>query len=91
VKFHSIAPGRPAQSPSREFFSGKFRNECLDQILFNDLVDARTKIERRRTEYNTERPHSSQNYEPLTKSPNVTLIGDPKTTRHQDFAGRSEL
>jgi putative transposase len=63
VKLDFIAPGRPVQNAFRESFNGKFRNECLDQNLFHDLADARTKIERWRIEYNTERPHSSLNYE----------------------------
>jgi putative transposase len=63
VKLDFIAPGRPVQNAFRESFNGKFRNECLDQNLFHDLADARTKIERWRLEYNTERPHSSLGYE----------------------------
>ena len=63
VKLDFITPGRPVQNAFRESFNGKFRNECLDQNLFHDLADARVKIERWRHEYNTERPHSSLNYE----------------------------
>jgi putative transposase len=63
VKLDFITPGRPVQNAFRESFNGKFRNECLDQNLFHDLADARVKIERWRLEYNTERPHSSLNYE----------------------------
>jgi putative transposase len=63
VKLDFITPGRPVQNAFRESFNGKFRNECLDQNLFHDLADARVKIERWRIEYNTERPHSSLNYE----------------------------
>ena len=63
VKLDFIMPGRPVQNAFRESFLGKFRNECLNQNMFQDLNDAREKIEHWRVDYNEERPHSSLNYE----------------------------
>lgn len=59
VKLHFIDPGKPTQNGFIESFNGKFRDECLNAHWFFDLADARKKIEQWRTEYNTERPHSS--------------------------------
>ena len=42
-----------------ESFNGRFREECLNDNWFMSLPHARNIIETWRTEYNTERPHSS--------------------------------
>ena len=42
-----------------ESFSGKLRDECLNMHWFDSLTEARTSIERWRTEYNDMPPHSS--------------------------------
>jgi len=44
-----------------ESFNSKFRDECMDQNWFSNLVDAKAKIEPWRQTYNTVRPHSSLN------------------------------
>jgi putative transposase len=59
VKLDFIEPGKPTQNGFVESFNGTFRYECLDSHCFFSLLDARTRIEKWRTEYNTERPHSS--------------------------------
>ncbi len=56
---HFITPGRPTENPYVESFIGKFRYECLRQHWFDDLVDARAKIEIWREDYNHVRPHRS--------------------------------
>jgi putative transposase len=59
VKLHYIEPGKPYQNAYIESFNGRFRDECLNQHLFFDLLDARQKIEMWRLDYNQNRPHSS--------------------------------
>lgn len=59
VRLAFIQPGKPAQNPYVESFNGKFRDECLNENLFFDLRDARTKIETWRRDYNHVRPHKS--------------------------------
>lgn len=61
VRLRFIDPGKPVQNCFIESFNGKFRDECLNDNLFTDLLDARKKIEAWRIDYNTVRPHSSLN------------------------------
>lgn len=58
-----IEPGKPVQNAHVESFHGKLRDECLNASWFQNLFDARRKIEEWRKEYNEERPHSSLGYE----------------------------
>jgi len=51
-------PGKPTDNPYIESFNGSFRDECLNAHWFLSLEDAKEKIETRREEYNTFRPHS---------------------------------
>ena len=44
-----------------ESFNGRLRDECLNEHLFANLKEAREIIEEWRTDYNTNRPHSSLN------------------------------
>lgn len=59
-----IQPGKPTQNAFVESFNGKFRENCLDQHWFADLVEARQMVEAWRTHYNTVRPHSSLGHLP---------------------------
>jgi putative transposase len=59
VKLHFIRPGKPTENAYVESFNGRFRDECLNENWFTNLVEARTKIEIWRRHYNEERPHSS--------------------------------
>lgn len=61
IKLSFIQPGKPQQNCFVESFNGKFRDECLNEELFYDLADARTKIEDWRIDYNENRPHRSLN------------------------------
>jgi putative transposase len=61
VEWHYIAPGKPMQNGFVESFNGRLRDECLNEHLFANLKDAREIIEEWRTDYNTNRPHSSLN------------------------------
>jgi putative transposase len=62
IKLHYIDPGKPIQNAFVESFNGKFRDECLNDNWFLDIKEARETIETWRTDYNTERPHSSLGY-----------------------------
>jgi putative transposase len=57
-----IQPGKPVQNAFAESFNGRFRDECLNTSWFQNLWDARKKINAWRHEYNHERPHSSLAY-----------------------------
>lgn len=59
IKLSFIQPGKPQQNAFIESFNGKLRVECLNEQLFYDLADARTKIEAWRIDYNENRPHRS--------------------------------
>jgi putative transposase len=59
VKLAFIRPGKPVENAFVESFNGSFRDECLNQNLFLDIVDARQKVEAWRDDYNSFRPHSS--------------------------------
>jgi putative transposase len=59
VALRFIRPGKPIENAYVESFNGKFRDECLNEHWFVNLVDAKTAIEAWRIDYNTVRPHSS--------------------------------
>lgn len=59
VRISYIQPGKPMQNGYAESFNGRLRDECLNGHYFEDVDDARQKIETWRKHYLTERPHSS--------------------------------
>ena len=59
VQLSFIRPGKSNENAYIESFNGKFRDECLNEHWFISLAHARSIIEARRIEYNTERSHSS--------------------------------
>lgn len=59
VGWHYIAPGKPMQNAFVEGFNGRLRDECLNEHIFGNLVEARKIIENWRIDYNTQRPHTS--------------------------------
>lgn len=59
VKLNFSRPGTPTDNPFIESFNGRFRDECLNAHWFQNLNDAREKVEAWRNEYNVNRPHSS--------------------------------
>lgn len=58
-KWEYIQPGKPYQNGNAESFSGKLRDECLNENWFTSLEEARRLIEKWREEYNGQRPHSA--------------------------------
>jgi len=63
VTLHFIRPGKPTDNGRIESFNGKFRDECLNQFWFVNLLEARERIEAWRQDYNQVRPHSSLGYQ----------------------------
>ncbi|HBS6754083.1 TPA: IS3-like element ISKpn34 family transposase, partial [Klebsiella pneumoniae] len=62
VELRLIQPGKPTQNGFIESFNGRFRDECLNEHWFSDIVHARKIINDWRLDYNECRPHSSLNY-----------------------------
>ena len=62
IRLIYIQPGKPVQNSFIESFNGRFRDECLNASWFENLADARCKIEAWRVDYNQHRPHSSLAY-----------------------------
>ncbi|AUV30008.1 hypothetical protein C2U48_03970 [Escherichia coli] len=58
-----IQPGKPTQNGFIESFNGRFRDECLNEHWFSDIVHARKIINDWRQDYNECRPHSTLNYQ----------------------------
>ena len=51
--------GKPTDHAYIESFNGSLREECLNVHWFEDLTDARAKMQVWQQEYNEERPHRS--------------------------------
>jgi putative transposase len=64
IRLHFIEPGKPMQNAFIESFNGKFRDACLNQHWFVDLLEARSEIKDWRIHYNEVRPHSALGYQP---------------------------
>jgi putative transposase len=63
VELRLIQPGKPTQNGFIESFNGRFRDECLNEHWFSDILHARKTINDWRQDYNECRPHSSLNYQ----------------------------
>ena len=63
VEWHYIAPGKPMQNGYVESFSGRMRDELLNESLFFGLDHARSAIAEWVGDFNTTRPHSSLDYQ----------------------------
>ncbi|EHH4633204.1 IS3 family transposase [Escherichia coli] len=63
VELRLIQPGKPTQNGFIESFNGRFRDECLNEHWFSDIVHARKIINDWRQDYNECRPHSTLNYQ----------------------------
>jgi putative transposase len=59
VKLDFTTPGKPTENGFVESFQGRFRDECLNTEIFEDLEDAKKKIGAWRRDYNCRRPHSA--------------------------------
>lgn len=63
VELRLSQPGKPTQNGFIESFNGRFRDECLNEHLFSDIVHARNSINDWRQDYNEFQPHSALNYQ----------------------------
>jgi transposase InsO family protein len=63
VETRFIAPGAPWENGYIESFNGTLRNELLCREVFGHLLEARVLGDQYRQEYNSERPHSSLDYQ----------------------------
>ena len=63
VELRLIQPGKPTQNGFIESFNGRFRDECLNEHWFSDIVHARKIINDWRQDYNECRPHPALNYQ----------------------------
>ena len=90
IDWHFIAPGKPMQNGFIESFNGRMRDELLNETLFFNLDQARTKITTWTKDYNLQRPHSSLGYlTPVAFATKLTAIGDP--LRNPDQLRRSPI
>lgn len=63
VEVKLIRPGKPIQNGFIESFSGRFRDECLNEHWFADLHHAREMIGQWRKDYHEHLPHSALGYQ----------------------------
>ncbi|MCP1838560.1 transposase InsO family protein [Bradyrhizobium sp. USDA 4524] len=90
IDWHFIAPGKPMQNGFVESFNGRMRDELLNETLFFDLNDTRTKLAAWVADYNGERPHSSLQY--LTPAAYAaTLTATDARLRSPDQLRRSSV
>ncbi len=54
-------PGKPTDNAYIESFNGSLRDECLNVHWFEDLTDAKEKLQAWKSDYNENRPHRSLN------------------------------
>jgi transposase InsO family protein len=84
IDWHFIAPGKPMQNGFVESFNGRMRDELLNETLFFDLDQARSKITTWARDYNLHRPHSSLGYlTPAAFAANLAATGDPLRNPNQ--------
>ena len=63
VKQLFIEPGSPWENGYAKSFFSRLRDELLNCEAFENLAEARWFAQRRKTEHNEERPHSSLGYQ----------------------------
>ena len=69
-------PGKPTDNAFIESFNGSLRDECLNVHWFDDLTDAREKLQAWRREYNESRASTGLS---MTSRPWNLRPGGPKT------------
>ncbi len=82
IEWHCIAPGKPTQNAFIESFSGRLRDELLNEVLFTSLAQARQALRAWKDDYNTVRPHSTLGNIPpaiyaAISAPEKQLAGSP--------------
>lgn len=82
VETRFAGPGPPWENGYIESVNGTLRNELLSREVFGHLLEARVPRQKYRQEYNTERPHSSLDYQTLAEMLQ-TALPTPPSPRHQ--------
>jgi putative transposase len=61
VAWHYIAPGKPQQNAFIESFIGRLRDDCLNEMLFSSLSQARAVLasQRRATAFRARKPNTA--------------------------------
>ena len=97
IRLIYIQPGKPVQNSFIESFNGRFRDECLNANWFENLADARRKIEAWRLDYNRQRPHSSLAYRTpeefaraWSPSPSAIVIEQTETSVKDSLTARAK-
>ena len=85
VKTRFIKPDSPWQNGYNESFNGKLRDEHLNLESFSTLKEGQALTEKRRIEYNHERPHSALGERPpcgrgSTPADKTNLLNLPSST-----------
>lgn len=62
VELRLIQSGKPTQNRFIESFNGRFRNECLNEHWFSNIIHVRKTINDWRPNFNEVHPHSSLNH-----------------------------
>jgi putative transposase len=75
-----VAAGSPWENGYIESFHSRLRDEFLEHVLFEDVVDARAKALWYRREYNAVRPHSSLGYATPKEFSAACTVSDTKTS-----------
>lgn len=57
-----VEPNHPWENGYTERFTGKFRDECLNEEVFSSELEAQIVVERWKWHYNERRPHSALFY-----------------------------
>jgi hypothetical protein len=90
IRLVHIQPGKPTQNSFIESFNGRFRDECLNANWFENLADARRKIEAW--------PHSSLAYRTPAEfarrwspSPSTTVVEQTGESVKDSLAARKPL
>jgi putative transposase len=92
INWHFIAPGKPIQNAFVESFNGRMRDELLNETLFFDLDDARTKIAVWVADYNGDRPLLAQcRRDPVIGAFTVERLWSKLLTNHCTFARKAAL
>jgi putative transposase len=79
VELYFIEPGKPNQNAFVESFNSRFRDECLNEHWFTDLVDAEEKIEAWRFDYNNNRGRQVAGWKTPAEVAAAALAAQPKT------------
>ncbi len=85
-------PGKPTDNAFIESFNGSLRDECLNVHWFDDLTDAKEKLQAWRREYNETRPHRSVGkIPPSVFAQKVARYADPPTSRVARVEGNGQV